>query len=552
MTVMGGNRKDVSARNPGTNRAFDYHFDEMSGTVEYDAVIVGAGPSGIGAAARLALDLNVTNVLLVERGADVGGTWYWNTYDGAGCDVPPRLYSFSFAQKQHWSRFMAGQVEMHTYLRDVAHQYGLPSKTKFSTEVYGVQWVEDGAKWNVKYRSVDGKTHGTTTARIVVNCSGALSVPRDCDVDGWQEFAGPLFHSARWDSSVDLTGKNVVVLGNGCSATQIVPSIARRVKSVTQIVRAKHWYAPTPEDPARFPLVRWLEQNVPGFTRFERALFAVLIDVHFIQAWNKEGRAARQRFADTSLKYIKTVAPERYHPLLIPTQDELQVACKRRIFDDAYLPSLNRDNVELTNDPAVRIGKDTVTLRSGRVLPADVIVLASGFKTADTNVQMSVVGRNGKELNQLWAKQGAPQAYRSTMVHDFPNLFLIWGPNAVTGHYSAIFTIEASTRLMTTVLRPIFNEVGSKDSAGKAVEVTADAQEKEGAMIEHQMRGLIYSSGCKGWYTNDAGRVSTLYPGFQLTFAWRSDHPIVSDLHYTGLRTSASSSWGYGKRLASA
>ncbi len=250
--------------------------------------------------------------------------------------------------------------------------------------------------------------------------------------------------------------------------------------------------------------------------------------------------------------------PEKYHHLLLPTQKELQVACKRRVFDDAYIPSLNLDNVELTDDQAARITEDSVVLKSGRKLKADVIVLASGFKSGDTAIQMKVTGRNGKELNDVWRKSGAPQAYRSSLCHDFPNLFLLWGPNSVTGHFSAIYTIEASVRFMCTVLRPIF--LPGPDmfspltrSEGRTVDVKADAQDKEDQMVRHQMNDLIYTSGCKGWYSNEQGRISTLYPGFQLTFAWRSDHPIADDLNYKGLppATRPSSSWSLLKRITS-
>lgn len=523
---------------------------------EFEAVIVGAGPSGIASACQLQRQLDLSKIRIFERGSNFGGTWYHNVYPGAACDVPPRLYSFSFHQKKVWSNFMAKQAEMKSYLEEVAQTYGLYEYAQFKTEVYAADWVEESGHWRVKYRSLEGEEHGVVTARILVNGSGALSVPRECDVEGWQSFKGPLFHSAKWDTSVEMMGKNVVVLGNGCSATQIVPSIAKKAKSVTQIVRAKHWYAPTPEDPFKSPIVRWLEQNIPGFIQFERTIFTLFLDIHFIQAWNREGRAARDRFAANSKLYVSTVAPERYHHLLIPTQEELQVACKRRVFDDSYIPSLNLSNVDLTNDPAVKITEDEVVLKSGRRLKADVIVLASGFKSGETAIQMKVRGRGGKELNEVWRKGGAPQAYRSSMVHDFPNLFLMWGPNSVTGHFSAIYTIEASVRFMCTVLRPVFvpgppSMSPLERSAGRTVDVTPEAQEKEDAMIRHQMQDLIYTSGCKGWYTNDQGRVSTLYPGFQLTFAWRSDHPVAADLKYTGVKGRPETEWSYAKQISS-
>ncbi|CBQ73815.1 related to putative monooxygenase [Sporisorium reilianum SRZ2] len=524
---------------------------------QYEAVIVGGGPSGIAAACQLQRQLHLTKLKIFERGAQFGGAWYHNRYAGAGCDIPPRLYSFSFYQKKSWNDFMAKQPEMEAYLQDAARAHALERFAEFNTDVYAAEWVEECTHWRVKYRSVDGERHGVVTARVLVNGSGALSVPRDCDVPGWERFEGALFHSARWDAGVDLTGKDVVVLGNGCSGTQVVPNIAKRVRSLTQVCRAKHWYAPTPENPFAGSTFGWLQRHVPGWIQFERLIFTLFLDVHFIQAWNKEGKGARDRFAANSALYVRTVAPERYHHMLMPTQHELKVACKRRVFDDAYIPALNLPNVDLTTDQAVEITEHAVVLQSGRRLKADVIILASGFKTGETNVQMRVTGRNGRELNAVWAKNGAPQAYRTVLCHDFPNLALLWGPGSVTGHYSAIFTIESSVRFMCSLFKPLFLAGPSsvpalERSAGRTVDVKADAQHKEDVMVQTQMRDLIYTSGCKGWYTNAQGRVSTLYPGFQLTFAWRSDHPIAADLEYTGFgKTRPSRYWSYWQQLAS-
>ncbi|CDR87217.1 related to putative monooxygenase [Sporisorium scitamineum] len=524
----------------------------------YEAVIVGGGPSGIAAACQLQRQLGLTKLKIFERGSQFGGTWYHNRYAGAACDVPPRLYSLSFYQKKTWKDFMAKQPEMESYLQEVASAFGLNRFAEFNSEVYSAEWIEEKTHWKVKYRLLDGSHHGVVTTRVLINGSGALSVPRDCDVPGWQKFKGPLFHSAKWDTSVDFDGKDVVVLGNGCSGTQVVPSVARRVKSLTQLVRAKHWYAPTPQNPFAGSAFHWMQCNVPGWTSVERFIFTLFLDVHFIQAWNKEGKGARDRFAANSELYVRTVAPEKYHDLLLPTQKELQVACKRRVFDDAYIPCLNLPNVELSTDQAVEITEDSVILQSGRKLKADVIILASGFKTGETNIQMRVTGRNGKELNEVWTKNGAPQAYRTVLCHDMPNFALLWGPGSVTGHYSAIFTIESSVRFVCSLLKPIFlagpsNVPALERSAGRTVDVKADAQQKEDIMIQTQMRDLIYTSGCKGWYTNAQGKVSTLYPGFQLTFAWRSDHPIAADLDYTGLppKTRPSSFWTYWQQLAS-
>ncbi len=214
---------------------------------DYDAIIIGGGIAGMCAAIRFELDLKRRNVLIIEREPEFGGTWEVNRYPGAGCDIPTRLYSFSFHQKKEWSEFYSKRNEISSYLREVARKYDLYSRAALRHESKTAKWDDVRKVWHVTYQSIvkgpDGQLPPpvTKTARVVISGMGVLSIPRDCDVPGAEDFEGPLFHTAKWDESVDLTGKNVVVLGNGCSAVQVVSTIASRVKKLTQIVRAKHW-----------------------------------------------------------------------------------------------------------------------------------------------------------------------------------------------------------------------------------------------------------------------------------------------------------------------
>ncbi len=215
---------------------------------DYDAIIIGGGASGMTAAVRMQLDLGRTNVLIIEREPDFGGTWEVNRYLGAGCDVPPRLYSFSFAQKKTWSEFFAKQAELSDYFRSVARKFKLYDKAALCHEGRSAKWNSQKAWWEVEYQSIvkDAQTGQLPppikkTAKVLISGMGGLSIPRDVEIDGVENFKGKIFHSAKWDESVDFTDKNVVVIGNGCSATQAVPLIAKKAKRVTQIAKAKHW-----------------------------------------------------------------------------------------------------------------------------------------------------------------------------------------------------------------------------------------------------------------------------------------------------------------------
>ncbi|CEH12873.1 hypothetical protein CBOM_00832 [Ceraceosorus bombacis] len=498
----------------------------LCGPTDLEAIIVGGGVSGIASAVRFQLDLQLNRYLIFEQSDDLGGTWHLNTYPGAGCDIPTRLYSFSFAQRDNWDIFFSLQPEIKDCQETV-------------------------------YR-----------ARAIVSCIGLLSIPRECDVPGWRTFGGELFHSAQWRNDVQLKGKKVVILGNGCSATQIVPTIAP-------------------------------ERNLAGFAALERWVIALVIETHFLQAFKHDGVAARERFANVCRKYVKECAPPEYHHLLLPDPEKVPVACKRRIFDNGYIPSLGRSNVELTNDQAKEIVSDGVILQSGRKLEADVIVLANGFRT-DGVQSFDVINGNGVTLSQYWKDHGGvPSAYRGVMVANFPSFFLIWGPNTNTGHFSAIWAIERAVELMTSVLRPVFEapsetrdakstngplqrsfgrSVEVKRSAeelehtfvqrsmddliftagcgacfGRSVEVKRSAEELEQTFVQRSMDDLIFTAGCGAWYQDpETGKVVNAAPSFQMTYARRCAFPSFSDYRYKGISSDrAWRAWHVHQRVGS-
>lgn len=516
---------------------------------ELEAIIVGAGVSGIATGCRLQLDLGLKNFKIFDRDTTWGGTWLQNQYPGCGCDVPTRLYSLSFAQRANWKQFFSLQDEIHEYLQDVAEEFHLPRKAHFEHEVISATFDDVNAHWIVKVRDLKTKEEKTHTARLFFSCVGALSVPRKCDVPGSESFQGSLFHSARWEKDVDLQDRKVVILGNGCTASQIVPAISPKVKQLTQIVRSKHWYVPHFGTPFENGFWKFVQRHSQAWCSFERFCVIVLCESHLLQAFKKDGKAARERVAARSTAYIKRCAPAKYHDLLIPKPGELEVACKRRIFDSTYIPSLGRENVELTGDQAAEIVKDGVILKSGRKIEADVIILANGFQTDQFALQMEIKNAQGKTLEDYWKKEtGVPQAYRTFMSSPFPNMFIIWGPNAVTGHFSAIWGQERAIEMAMKIVRPLFL-TGNKSltpiqrSHGKTVRVHRSAEDYEQVFIQAQMQEMIYTTGCGSWYVDQyTGKVTAVNPSFQTTIAFRSKFPYFSDYDYRGVSSNAA--WG--------
>lgn len=516
--------------------------------------------SGIASAYRLQADLGLYNFKIFEKDENWGGTWLQNQYPGCGCDIPTRLYSFSFAQRPNWKRFFSYQQEILDYMIDVAKRCGLPPKAHFRTEVVSATFDETNAHWVVKVRDLaNNNAESVYTARLLFSCVGALSVPRKCDVPGVEKFKGPLFHSARWRKDVDIVGKDVVILGNGCTASQIVPAIAPHVKHLTQIVRAKHWYLPHFRNPFEGPFWSWLQRHSSFWCALERYSVVLLAESHFLQAFKNDGKSARKRVAQRSKAFIEHCAPKEYHDLLIPRPGELEVACKRRIFDSTYVPSLARPNVDLTNDQAAEIVEDGVILRSGKKVHADVILLANGFQTDQFALQMEINNGSGLTLEQYWKEvAGAPQAYRTSMCAPFPNMFIIWGPNAATGHFSAIWSQERSVEMAMRILRPLFL-TGDKRlsplarSHGKSVRAQQSAENFEQESIQAVMKDMIYSTGCGSWYVDEAtGRITAVNPSFQTTVAWRSKFPDFNDYDYRGVtQREAWRSWTLKTRIGS-
>jgi len=305
---------------------------------ETTIIIIGAGASGIAMGCQLQRKLNFTDFEIYEKDVEFGGTWWVNTYPGCACDILSHFYSFSFEQNPDWSKVFPAQPEIHEYMVKVAEKYNLRAHTHFSTECLGADWDKQTEGWTVHFKNLKTGENFSKTCQFLVLCQGALSVPNDCPVPGLENFKGDAFHSARWNHKVDLTNKDVIVIGNGCSATQFVPVILPKTKTLTQFIRSPHWIFERYnwEYPAAF---KWVMKHVPGAMSLYRLFWAVFLDPFFL-AFKKEGIGKwwRKRTEKDSREYIMRTAPKKYHELLIP---KFEVGAKRRIFDGYYLPCLN-------------------------------------------------------------------------------------------------------------------------------------------------------------------------------------------------------------------
>ncbi|KAK1749845.1 ACB 4-hydroxyacetophenone monooxygenase [Echria macrotheca] len=488
---------------------------------------IGAGFSGICLGATLKRWHDITDVRIFERESDLGGTWVINQYPGCACDIPTALYSYSFEPNPSWTTVLPARADIHAYLRKVADKYGVADKISFGTEVQRCEWIEDRNRWRIHVRDVASDSSSIHESQFLFSGAGFIFKPRDLDVPGVETFHGPVVHSARWDPRLDLTDKNVVVIGNGCSACQIVPAIVDKVKSLTQVFRSKHWIVPPLDYTYPLGILAFMNQYAPWTKGIQRFLITLATEAeYFSGAYHmKEWSAwARRMYERAATKYIKTTAPEKYHDLLIP---DFEIGCRRRIYDGGYLASLYSDKITLTNEPILEVVPEGIRTRNG-VTKADVIILANGFQTNKFMVGIDVAGRDGEDIHEHWDKLGGTVAYNSAAVSNFPNFFLVCGPNSGTGHTSLTLAIENEINFALRIIKPVL------DGKASSVELKAEAEKKYDQSQQDSLGKMVWNAGCANWYLDpnagpEAKRNGMMYPWWQQYMWYRSVFPTWGD-----------------------
>ncbi|KAL5117696.1 hypothetical protein ACEQ8H_004444 [Pleosporales sp. CAS-2024a] len=497
-----------------------------------EVLIIGAGMSGLGLAVQIIRKFGIYNFELVEKSEDVGGTWLANTYPGCGCDVASHFYSYSFALNPHWSRKYSMRPEIQAYFRSVAEQYRILDHVRFHSIVEKAEWDDKAKVWLVTVLDLKTKRRTVRRAKVLVSGVGSLSVPKECDLPGVETYKGKMFHSAQWDHSFDWQGKDIVVLGNGCSATQFLPIMANQpnpVRSITQFARQAQ-YLSERENPIYSSAFKAIMRYVPFAMRLYRFKHYYDMERDYAGFNIETGRAIRQKLATENAAYVKKMAPRKYWDALIP---KTEIGCKRKVLDTEYLNSLWKDNVELiSSDPVERITERGVVTKSGRQVSADAIVLAIGFATQQMLCPMEIIGRDGLKLNDLWdtTSQGVAQAYFGTVVPHFPNFFILMGPNTVTGHLSVIYTVECQINFTLRLLEPILQSLPSYRArhsltpslflpAPMTVEVCPQAALADSQWTQTAAKKLVWASGCTNWAVDSkTGMNNMMYPDWQFCY----------------------------------
>ncbi|GAA1976032.1 NAD(P)/FAD-dependent oxidoreductase [Nocardioides panacihumi] len=470
-----------------------------------DHLIVGAGFGGLCAAIKLDED-GERDFVVIEKGGDVGGTWRDNTYPGAACDVPSQLYSFSFAPNPDWSMSYSPQPEIQAYIQRVARESGVLDRFVFDTLVADAAWDEEAQRWIVRTEGPTGTT--TYAARTMIAGPGALSEPRLPEIEGIADFAGEIFHSARWHHDVDLSGKRVAVIGTGASAIQIVPEVQRLAAHLDVYQRTAPWVIPRNEHHYS-DFEKFAFRHLPGVQRAVRTAVYWGREA-YVPAFTRQPKlAAPARRA--ALKNIHgAIADPVLREKVTPTY---QIGCKRILISNSYYPALAADNCDLVTDPIARVTADAIVTEDGTERPVDVLIVATGFYTTDLPMAHRVRGRGGRLMADRFAETGMA-AYKGTTVPEFPNFFFLVGPNTGLGHSSMVFVIESQVQYVREALRTMrLNDYA-------CVEPTEAAFAAWNADLQARMAPTVWSTGgCSSWYLDEHGRNTTLWP--RTTFVLR-------------------------------
>jgi len=476
-----------------------------------EVAIVGGGMSGLCTAMMLAR-AGVEDFHILEKTGDLGGTWRDNTYPGAACDVPAMFYCFSFEQKVDWSHKYPEQPEIQDYLRACADKYGLWERTSLNTEVTEAAFDEKAGLWHL--HTADG-SH--IAARVLVFGVGQLNRPYVPDMAGLDAFAGHTFPCARWEHAHDLTGERVAVIGNGASAIQFIPEIAREAKRLSIFQRSANWMIAR-KDRAYTAFEHWLFRRVPGVARLVRNWLWLKHEMRwpvFARASSWIGRLFEWLAARDMRKQVHDPS---LHDALVP---DYPIGCKRILISDDYYPALNRNNVELVTAGIERFTRDGIITADGAQRAFDTVIFATGFKSTEFLAPMTVRGLGGLDLHTIW-RDGA-EAYLGMTVPRFPNMFLLYGPNTNLGHNSIIFMIEQQARYIGACVTAI------RRRRLKYLDLRPDAMQRWNEEAQASLAKTVWATSCQSWYKTADGRITNNWPYSTAAYWWRMRHPRLAD-----------------------
>lgn len=454
----------------------------------FRVIVIGAGMAGILAGIKLK-EAGYSNVVLYEKADRVGGTWRENTYPGLTCDVPSHHYTYTFARNPDWSRHLSGGSEIQAYFEHTTEKYQIDRHIRFNKEV--LEATFNNGCWHVQ---ISGGS--SDQANVLIAATGVLHHPAYPDIEGIEKFQGDLFHSARWDHGVPLDGKRVGVIGMGSTGVQIISDLSARGINVSHFVRNPQWIMPvengyfSEEERLAFrtdPQILSDSMDFEGYTaaveRYTEAL---------ISADSEGGKAMAQACLDNLEQNVfEPGLKEQLRP-------DHQALCKRLIFSPDYYRAIQRVNAHLVRSDITRIEATGIRTEDDVLHEVDIIALATGFRSDQFMRPMKVSGRDGADLDALWSSR--PVAYLAISMPNFPNFFMLNGPNGPVGNFSLIDIAEHQWGYVEQLLQQLssgnYNEISPSEHAMRRFDAERVAAAKN---------TVWYTGGCNSWYLDASG-----------------------------------------------
>ena len=496
------------------------------GTQFFETIIIGTGFSGLLAALKLKKK-KLNDFVLLERAADIGGTWRDNSYPGAEVDIPTGLYSISFVPYQFKKRY-SPQSELLEYTNYVIDKFDIRKNVKTNQTVTKLTYIENEYLWHVEVAS--GERY---TARFIIDTSGVLANPKIPDIEGAESFRRPKFHTAQWNHDVSYEGKRVGVIGSGCSAAQVVPAIASQVEQLTVFMGKAQWIIPRSD--RNYSSIERFVFNLPGIRHIKRFLIFSYHEVRFVAfrrypLTSKISRFVKYLYARTLKKNLeKYIDDDKLRQHMMP---DYELGCRRVIPTNAYLPALSRENVNVDISGIEKITPTGIRTRGGKNIDLDMIVYATGFyaySNMEKALTFQVYGCDGRHLNREWETEIA--SYKGITVSGYPNYFKVNGPNTGTGHSSQMCYMEAMVNYAVKAICAV-----KRDKNIKAIDVRNDVQNEYVSTVKKNLKLTVWQTGgCSAFYRkNMTGEVTSLSPESVVHFIFSRQWFRLKDYHLLG------------------
>ncbi len=447
-------------------------------------IIVGTGLSGVCMGIRL-MEAGFTDLTLYEKGGGLGGTWYFNFYPGLRCDVPSYYYQYSFSPSASWSHRFCGGPEIQQYYETTAKKYNVFERIKFNSEVTNSEYR--GGKWHV-----DLENGESDEADILIAACGILVRPKYPEIEGMDTFEGKILHTARWERDIDLTGKSVGVIGNGSTGIQMIKPLTDICKKVISFQRTPQWIVPVPNRKYS-KLNEKMLTTFPVISKVFHHSISYFMETIMGTGVIKDG-FARRLIGKACQWNLNTVKDPKLRKALTP---DYVAMCKRLVMSSEFYPAIQKPNAELVSEHIERFEPKGIRTKDGVLHELDVVALATGYHAGEHMMPMTMSVENGPTLEEAW-KDGV-YGYRTVAMPDFPNFFMVMGPNSPVGNFSLAAIAEVQSGYIMNFVEKWANREFEKVSPKRT------ATDRFIQDMKDNMKDTVWLTGCDSWYLDKNG-----------------------------------------------